>query len=89
MPEQFLAALPVVVIRRDRCYDVPGCIVRQLCLPRPAGVHLILADPWSKRMGLTSHTGLSRAEIEAGLAFVGGLLARSLLQSCPAGELLR
>jgi len=45
--EQFLAALPVVGMRRDRCYDVPGCIVRQQCLPRPAGVHLILADPWS------------------------------------------
>ena len=51
MREQFLAALPVVGIRRDRCYDVPGCIVRQQCLPRPAGVHLILADPWSEEWG--------------------------------------
>ena len=51
MREQFLAALPVVGIRRDRCYDVPGCIVRQQCLPRPTGVHLILADPSSKEWG--------------------------------------
>ena len=49
--EQFLAALPVVGIRRDRCHDVPGCIVPQQCLPRLAGVRFILADPWSEEWG--------------------------------------
>ena len=46
-----MVALPAVGIRRDWCYDVPGCIVRQQCLPRLAGVHLILAAPWSKEWG--------------------------------------
>ena len=51
MHKPFLATLMVFAIQHDRSYSMPGCIVAEQCLPRPVGVHLILADPWSKEWG--------------------------------------
>jgi hypothetical protein len=47
----FLATLLVFDIQHDPSYNMPGCIVDEQRLPRPVGVHLILADPWSKERG--------------------------------------
>lgn len=67
MRKPFLATLLVFDIQHDGSYDMPGCIVDAQCLPRPVGVHLILADPWSKEGGqpqlLTALLGVPIATI--------------------------
>ncbi len=60
MHKPFLATLLVFDIQHDPSYDTPGCIVDEQCLPRPVGVHLILADPWSKEWGQPQPTISSR-----------------------------
>jgi len=58
MHKPFLATLMAFDIQHDPSYDMPGCIVDEQCLPRPAAVHLILADPWSKEWGQPHLFGL-------------------------------
>jgi hypothetical protein len=45
------APMLVLDIQHDQGYDMPGCIANEQCLPGPVGVHLVLADPWSKEWG--------------------------------------
>ena len=51
MHKPFLATLMVFDIQHDRSYGMPGCKLDEQCLPKPAAVHLILADPWSREWG--------------------------------------
>jgi len=47
--EQFLTTLPMLDMRRDQRYNVPGS--KQFLPGQSAGPHLIFADPWSKEWG--------------------------------------
>jgi len=51
MPERFSVTWPRADIHHKRWYGVSGCLRAKQASAKPANVHLILADPWSKEWG--------------------------------------
>ena len=57
--EPFLRCLVAFDIQSHRSYNMTGFTADVQSLPKPEGVHLILADPWSKEWG-QPQTSLAR-----------------------------
>jgi len=85
MREQFLTTLPMLDMRRDQRYNVPGS--KQFLPGQSAGPHLVFADPWSKGWGQPDRHGKDRSRSRIAFSAFGRLLgspgSNSEYEVCP------